>query len=89
MHDDNFFKNAPAERYEAEPIGKADIGPGFLFVSGNSVPIWAVKERKVAKKPFKAPLPKAKKTKESKKENYEISMPLQGFGWTNIRYIQI
>lgn len=83
--EDILFRTQSHEKLDNEPAPELGIGAGNLFISGSSAPICAKKEKRVAPKPFKAPLPKTRRNNQ-KKEKDSIP-PLHGFGCTNMRYI--
>lgn len=81
--DDLMFRTQSHDKLENDSARGFSVTGGSLFISGCMAPITTKKQNNRAPRPFKAPLPKSKKPKNS--EQQPNFMPLQGFGCTNIR----
>ena len=88
QHEDLLFRTQSQEKLNNEPLNEANSNGSFLFITGSSAPICTVKEKRINQKPFKAPLPKTKRLPTDGQDGKDYVLPLQGFGWTNNKYVK-
>jgi len=79
--EEELFRTQSYDKFEKVQNSDSLPARGNLFIAGSSAPVLAIKERKMAPKKYRAPLPKTRRGRIPKGG----IPPLQGFGCTNIR----